>query len=144
MLKLFRLCSLARPVERIWSCTAFPCWNSLMTLGKPVGVTILTTEMLGNDKAVAQPTLTRIGYAKRRACINRVTRAMRFAPQRISAPLTSAERNLKGSAGWNNAAVLPEKMAPLVSVSFFAGLPAVKSMSARFTQNTLGLRVDSK
>ena len=31
-----------------------------------------------------------------------------------------------------------------VSVSFFVGLPAAKSMSARFTQNTLGLRADSK
>lgn len=57
---------------------------------------------------------------------------------------TSAGRNLKGAAGWNCAAALPAKIAPPVSVSFFVGAPAAKSMSTRSTQNTFGLRTDSK
>ena len=55
-----------------------------------------------------------------------------------------AGRKSKGSAGWNFAAVLPARIAPSVSVSFFVGWPAVKSMSAKSTQKTFGLRVDSK
>ena len=54
-----------------------------------------------------------------------------------------AGRKSNGLAGWNCAAVLPARIAPSVSVSFFVGWPAVKSMSAKSTQKTFGLRVDS-
>jgi len=56
----------------------------------------------------------------------------------------SATLNANGSAGSNRAAALPAHTAPSVSVSRLAGSPAAGSRSARSTQKTLGLRVDSK
>ena len=71
----------------------------------------------------------------------RHARLTRIHPQLLLPTLnrvyfTVAGRNAKGSAGWNCAAALPAKMAPPVSVSFFVGLRAAKSISAREAEYT--------